>query len=280
MNPSDPAAGSLDRSPLGRATGYPDRYAPDALFAVSRAPQREALGIGATLPFGGSDQWTAYELTWLGSRGRPEIAIATIVVPVDSPSIVESKSMKLYLGSFAQTQWPGAGEVAEAIRSDLSRAAGAPVAVTLAGAEAFAGLGMRELAGEPLDEIDVDCDRYELDPSPLAARGAEVAETLVTRLFRSVCPVTGQPDIASVQLAYRGPPIDRAGLLRYLVSFRRRPGFHEHCVERIFVDVARRCRPAALSVYARFTRRGGIEINPFRSSPNASAPPNVRTPRQ
>lgn len=280
MQPPDSAASPLDRSPLGRATGYPDRYAPDALFTVPRAPQREALGIGVALPFGGCDQWTAYELTWLGPGGQPRIALATMEVPVDSPSIVESKSMKLYLGSFAQTRWPGVDEVAATIRSDLSRAAGAPVAVTLTGPARFAELAMSELAGESLDRIDVDCDCYDVDPSSLDAREAEVAETLVTQLFRSVCPVTGQPDIASMQLAYRGPRIDRAGLLRYLVSYRDHPGFHEHCVERIFVDVAQRCRPTALSVYARFTRRGGIEINPFRSSSKAPAPPNVRTPRQ
>ncbi|MBS0327539.1 MAG: NADPH-dependent 7-cyano-7-deazaguanine reductase QueF [Proteobacteria bacterium] len=279
MSPPDPAA-ALDGSPLGRATGYPDRYAPDALFAIARAPQREAIGIGAELPFGGCDQWTAYELTWLGSGGRPQVALATIEVPADSPSIVESKSMKLYLGSFAQTQWRSAAEVAAVLRSDLARVAGAAVAVTLAGPEQFAALAMRELAGESIDALDADCDRYDVDPSSLGAHGAETAETLVTRLFRSVCPVTGQPDIASVQIAYRGPPIDRVGLLRYLVSYRRHPGFHEHCVERIFVDVMRRCRPAVLSVYARFTRRGGIEINPFRSNAGAPPPPNVRTPRQ
>ncbi|HEX8740713.1 MAG TPA: NADPH-dependent 7-cyano-7-deazaguanine reductase QueF [Casimicrobiaceae bacterium] len=270
----------LDRSPLGHATEYPDRYAPDALFAVARAPQREELGITGALPFGGSDSWTAYELTWLGRSGRPQIALATIEVPVESTSIIESKSMKLYLGSFAQTQWRNADEVAATIGADLSRVAGAAVAVALTGPDRLGGLAIGELEGESLDGMDVACDRYDVDPSSLDARGGEVAETLVTQLFRSVCPVTGQPDIASVQIAYRGPRIDRAGLLRYLVSYRRHPGFHEHCVERIFVEVARRCRSASLSVYARFTRRGGIEINPFRSNAGAATPPNVRTPRQ
>ena len=277
---SDSVFGVLDRSPLGHATDYPDRYAPDALFAVPRAPQREALGITGALPFGGSDSWTAYELTWLGRGGRPQIALATIEVPVESPSIVESKSMKLYLGSFAQTQWRDADEIAVAIRSDLSRVVGAQVAVALTGPKRMGELAIGELEGESLDAPDVICDRYDVDPSLLDAQGGEVAETLVTQLFRSVCPVTGQPDIASVQIAYRGPRIDRAGLLRYLVSYRRHPGFHEHCVERIFVEVARRCGCASLSVYARFTRRGGIEINPFRSNAGAPTPPNVRTPRQ
>ncbi|MGH8802379.1 MAG: NADPH-dependent 7-cyano-7-deazaguanine reductase QueF [Casimicrobiaceae bacterium] len=271
---------SLDGAPLGHATGYPERYAPEVLFSIARARQRAALGIGSPLPFGGGDQWTAYELTWLDPGGRPRIALASIVVPVDSPSIVESKSMKLYLGSFAQTGWRSADEVAATIANDLSCAAGASVAVALTGPEDFAQLAMRELAGECLDSLDVDCDRYDVDPSFLVARREEVAETLVTRLFRSVCPVTGQPDIASVQIAYVGPRIVRAGLLRYLVSYRRHPGFHEYCVERIFVDVARCCRCTSLSVYARFTRRGGIEINPFRTSAGLSGPPNVRTPRQ
>ena len=277
---SNSVSGGLDHSPLGHATDYPDRYAPDALFAVARAPQREALGITGALPFSGSDTWTAYELTWLGRGGKPQIALATIEVPIESTSIVESKSMRLYLGSFAQTEWRNVDEIAATIGADLSRVASAAVAVVLTGPERMGGLAIRELQGESLDAIDVICDRYEVDPSSLDARGEEVAETLVTQLFRSVCPVTGQPDIASVQIAYRGPRIDRAGLLRYLVSYRRHPGFHEHCVERIFVDVARACRCTALSVYARFTRRGGIEINPFRSNAGVPTPPNVRTPRQ
>ncbi|MGC1818183.1 MAG: NADPH-dependent 7-cyano-7-deazaguanine reductase QueF, partial [Casimicrobiaceae bacterium] len=153
-------------------------------------------------------------------------------------------------------------------------------AVVLEGPGAFAAQTLRELDGDSLDELPVTCDAYDVDPALLAAGGAIIAETLTTRLFRSVCPVTGQPDIASVQLAYRGPRIDRHALLRYLVSYRCHAGFHEHCVERIFVDVAASCRCEVLSVLARFTRRGGLDINPFRSNAGVPNPPNVRTARQ
>ena len=281
MTAADIGAGELRDAPLGHATGYPDHYAPSQLYPVARAPQRAALGIGGKLPFAGVDQWTAYELTWLDPRGKPEVALASLEVPIDSPSIIESKSMKLYLGSFAQTRYRDRADVAAAIARDLSQAAGAPVTVTLQGPEAFAAQAIRELEGESLDALPVVCDAYEVDPALLGAPGdAVVAETLTTRLFRSVCPVTGQPDIASLQVAYRGPRIDREALLRYLVSYRCHAGFHEHCVERIFVDVAARCRCEALTVLARFTRRGGLDINPFRSNAGLRPPPNVRTARQ
>jgi len=270
----------LDRAPLGHATGYPDTYDPAQLFAIERAPQRATLGLGATLPFVGSDLWTAYELTWLDRRGQPEIAIATIEVPASSPSIVESKSMKLYLGSFAQSPFDDAGGVAATIERDLAAATGAVVRVRLDGPSTFAHQRLGELDGESLDSLRIAVTRYEIDPATLTAGGDTVDEALTTNLFRSVCPVTAQPDIGSMRIAYRGPKIDRAGVLRYLVSYRRHPGFHEHCVERIFVDLLSRCGCHSLAVYARFTRRGGIDINPFRTTEATAAPPNVRTARQ
>lgn len=274
----DPAV--LKAAPLGHATDYPDTYDPALLFPVSRAPARAALKIGPALPFTGADVWTAYELTWLDLNGRPRIAIATLTFPVSSPGIVESKSMKLYLGSFAQTRHPGAAEVRAIIARDLSRAVDAAVEVALDEPEAFDRLRLARLAGESLDELTLDHAAHDVDPSSLRADRGAVDEMLVTELFRSVCPVTGQPDIASVQIAYRGARIDRSGLLRYLVSFRCHPGFHEHCVERIFMDIGERCRPEALTVYARFLRRGGIDINPFRTNAGGSLPDNVRTERQ
>jgi 7-cyano-7-deazaguanine reductase len=280
MSSADLGADELRDAPLGHATAHPDRYAPSLLFAVPRAPQRAALGIGERLPFGGADIWTAYELTWLDDAGKPQVAIASLRLPVDSPSIIESKSMKLYLGSFAQTRLAGMGDVAAAIERDVSAAAGARTTVSLHGPADFDRQALRELAGESLDDLPVACDMYDVAPELLQAGGDAVTETLTSRLFRSVCPVTGQQDIASVQLAYRGPRIDRERLLRYLVSFRRHPGFHEHCVERIFVDVSRRCRCEALTVLARFTRRGGLDINPFRTSDKTPVPENVRTARQ
>ena len=276
----DLTADELRAAPLGHPAGHPDEYAPSALFAVARAPQRAALGIGAQLPFTGADTWTAYELTWLDAAGKPQVALATVEFPVDSPSIVESKSMKLYLGSFAQTRFPATADVASAIEHDVSAAAGARVGVVLHGPLAFDGQSIRELAGEGIDDLPVGCDVYDVAPQLLAAAGEVVTETLTSRLFRSVCPVTAQPDFASLQITYRGPRIDRGGLLRYIVSYRRHAGFHEHCVERIFMDVASRCRCMELTVLARFTRRGGLDINPFRTNAAVPLPANVRTARQ
>lgn len=276
---ADLAASDLAHAPLGHATGHPDRYAPSLLFALARAPQRAALGIVGSLPFQGADVWSAYELTWLEASGKPRVAIARLEVPAASPSIVESKSMKLYLGSFAMTRFASEGEVNAAIERDLSQACGAHVRVVLREASS-AQEAIRDLDGESLDDFDVSCDAYEIDASSLQARGDTVEEALATRLFRSVCPVTAQPDIGSVQIVYRGPRIDRAGLLRYLVSYRRHAGFHEHCVERIFTDISARCRPRSLTVHARFLRRGGIDINPFRTNAGAPIPDSVRTARQ
>jgi len=270
----------LDASPLGHATQYAERYDAGLLFPVERAPQRAELGICGTPPFRGVDLWNAYELSWLDASGKPQVAIATFAVPAESPYLVESKSVKLYLTAFNQTRFAAEGDVAATIARDLAQATGIAVGVALTLPQEFATLPHSELTGVCLDTLPLAFDRHEPAPEALVARGPAVAETLYTRLFRSVCPVTGQPDFASVQLAYRGARIDHAGLLRYLVSFRRHPGFHEHCVERIHTDVWQRCRREALSVYARFTRRGGIDINPWRTSGDDAAPPQARTARQ
>ncbi len=270
---------TLRRSPLGRATKHSDRYDASLLFALPRALQREALGLDRDLPFTGIDIWTAYELTWLDPRGKPAIAIASFEVPCVSPAMVESKSVKRYIGSFAQSQFDSAEHVRSTLARDIGAACGASVSVYLSdpvsGAPAIASL-----AGVSLDRQSLSVDCYEVDARLLASSAPSVAETLTTELFRSQCPVTGQPDYASVQLTYDGPRIDRAALLRYLVSYRRHAGFHEYCVERIFVDVMVRCACTGLSVYARFTRRGGIDINPFRTNAGIPRPENTRTPRQ
>jgi len=270
----------LAASPLGHATDYPDAYDPKLLFAVDRAPQREAIGIAGTLPFAGADRWTAFELTWLDRHGKPAIAIASFEVPATSTAIVESKSVKLYLGAFAQTRFDDAAAVAAAIEGDLTRATGAGVRVTLTLPARFPDLRLAEMEGQSLDALPLVVERYELDPSALTVTGGEAAETLRTDLFRSVCPITGQPDFASVAIAYTGPRIDRTGLLRYLVSYRCHAGFHEHCVERIFVDVQRACGCTTLAVAARFTRRGGVDINPWRTSSGLPPPAGGRTARQ
>ncbi|MEO8345304.1 MAG: NADPH-dependent 7-cyano-7-deazaguanine reductase QueF [Betaproteobacteria bacterium] len=270
----------LTGAPLGEATAYPDAYDARLLFPVQRAPQREEIGLAVNLPFTGDDLWTAFELTWLDIHGKPQVAIATFIVPANSPAIVESKSVKLYLGAFAQTRFDDAAEVRATIERDLSHAAGAPVQVELTVPGKYRSARDAELAGESLDDLPVLVQRYQLAPELLAAEGPMTEEVLKTDLFRSLCPITFQPDFASVQVAYRGPAIDHAALLRYLVSYRCHPGFHEHCVERIFVDLVVHCRCETLSVYARFTRRGGVDINPFRTNAGIAAPRGVRTARQ
>jgi 7-cyano-7-deazaguanine reductase len=278
---ADVGPAELAHAPLGHPTRYPDAYAPALLCPVPRAPQRAALGIAGDLPFDGADVWTAYDLTWVDPRGRPQVAIATLEVPAGSPAIVESKSMKLYLGSFAQTRFDAAGDVTAAITHDVSAAAGAPVRVMLDRPGRFGAITLRELDGTDLDALDIGCSVYDVDPSLLeTGAGDRIAETLRTDLFRSICPVTGQPDLGSVRIAYEGAPLDRSGLLRYLVSYRGHAGFHEHCVERIFMDIRARCAPERLTVEARFTRRGGLDINPFRTDAGAPVPANVRTARQ
>ncbi len=271
---------TLDRSPLGKPTTYPDRYDPGLLFRIDRAEQRRAIGVGSRLPFGGVDLWTAYEITWLEPGGKPRVAIGEFRVPCDSPMLVESKSLKLYLGSFAQELLATQDEVAQRIRIDLSDACGAPVAVALAAPERARVCGGADLPGESIDAVAMVAVGYEPNPAALDAGGTVADETLRSTLLRARCPVTGQPDCGDVMIRYRGRRIDRAGLLRYLVSYRGHAAFHESLVERMFVDILERCAPQALTVYARFLRRGGIDINPFRSNFETDPPPGGRTPRQ
>lgn len=269
-------------SPLGKTVSHVDEYAPHLLFPIPRAPKRAELGLGASLPFTGFDLWNAYELSWLGARGKPQVALATFRVPADSPAIVESKSFKLYLNSYNQTRLPDAAELRRRLIADLSAATGAPVTVELVEAGTFDAQALAPLAGDCIDALDVAIDDYGPPrPDLLACLGdAVVEECLVSHLLKSNCPVTGQPDWASVQVRYRGPRIDPVGLLRYLVSFRRHDDFHEQCVERIFVDLTRRCAPQRLAVYARYTRRGGLDINPWRATPGEPEPGNPRGARQ
>lgn len=275
-------------SPLGKPAAYTGRYDPSLLFSIERAPQRAGLGLAQPLPFFGADLWTAYELSWLSPRGRPQVAIARFTIPCESACIVESKSFKLYLNSFGETEFASADAVRERIRADVSQAIsrGAATAVSagvqLVPPEAFEREAVRELEGLSLDRMDIDCSEYTPAPHLLQAARDEqpVTEVLTSNLLKSNCPVTGQPDWGSVQIGYSGPQIDQAGLLRYLVSFRGQQDFHEHCVERIFHDVWSRCSPVKLWVHARYTRRGGLDINPFRTSHPQALPPLNRTARQ
>ncbi len=266
----------LAQSPLGREVGYPDRYDPGLLCPIPRATGRAVLGLGGPLPFAGHDRWQAYELSWLDAAGKPQVATGTFLVPADSPCLVESKSLKLYLNSCNGARFADAEAFRARVAADLSQAAGAAVTVAF-GLPAFAAV-----PGESIDALDVAVDpRAGPDPGLLHAdAGATTDEVLCSALLKSNCPVTGQPDWADVSIAYSGPRIDRAGLLRYLVGFRDHAEFHEQCVERIFRDVSARCAPRRLSVEARYTRRGGLDINPWRASPGLPPPPARRSERQ
>ena len=285
-SPDSPA--TPQDSPLGQASVYADQYDPSLLFAIPRTPQRAELGITGQPRFFGADLWTADELSWLTTRGTPQVAIAQVVVPCESTHIVESKSFKLYLNSFNGSRFASEHEVKQRLQADVSAALwqGGPVqqsaVVRLVLPPDFDREPIHELDGLSLDRLDIDCDRYQPAPELLSAAFDEqpVEETLTSQLLKSNCPVTGQPDWGSVQIRYAGPQIDQAGLLRYIVSFRGHSDFHEHCAERIFTDLWQRCRPTKLTVYARYTRRGGLDINPWRTSHPGTLPPSARTTRQ
>lgn len=277
-----------EQSQLGKASAYVDQYDASLLFPIPRAGKRAEIGIAGAPPFFGADLWTAFELSWLNLRGKPQVAIAHITVPCETPNIIESKSFKLYLNSFNNTRFADAAEVQAGLRADLSEAVWrgaattATVGVKMLSPEQFDSEPVHELSGLNLDRLDVECTQYQPAPELLTAAfdEAPVTETLTSHLLKSNCLVTGQPDWGSVQISYSGPQIDQAGLLQYLVSFRNHNEFHEQCVERIFMDITARCRPIKLTVYARYTRRGGLDINPLRTSHPLALPHNVRTARQ
>ena len=278
----------LTHAPLGHEVAYPRSYDPALLFPIERRASR------ASLPqprpgWHGADIWNAYEISWLSPRGKPLAAAASFVFPQDSTRLIESKSFKLYLNSYNESRHESAAQVCALMQRDLQQACGAPVEVKIykldgpEGADRSDGpcAPPRPLQGLNIDGLDVDIARY--TPAPqllrLAADAARVEETLVSDLLKTNCPVTGQPDWGSVQIRYAGPHIDRGALLAYIVSLRQHNEFHEHCVERMYCDIWQACRPEALFVYARYTRRGGLDINPWRSSHPAQVA-NVRTVRQ
>ena len=265
---------------LGKTTEYPEEYAPQVLISVPRATARKVLGLGDQLPFQGQDVWNAWELTWLDSTGKPVVATAVIIVPADSVNIVESKSLKLYLNSLAMSRYKSTDEVAGMISRDLSGIAGADVAVNIAPASQSSTGQIVNLPGDCIDILDVQIDSTSVDAGLLSIAGVEpVAEELHSHLLRSNCPVTNQPDLGSVLVRYQGPAMDRESLLKYIVSFRQHNDFHETCVERMFIDIKARCGPDKLTVYARYNRRGGLDINPFRSDFETTAE-NLRLWRQ
>ena len=288
MHSSSSSSSSPEQSPLGKASAYADQYDATLLFPIPRAQKRAELGITGDAPFFGADLWTAYEVSWLNARGKPQVALAHITVPCESPNIVESKSFKLYLNSFNNSRFTSTEEVRDAIRADVSeavwRGSDQPrtIGLKLVLAEAFEQERMGELEGVLLDRLDIECDQYTPAPELLKADHGQipVSEDLVSHLLKSNCLVTGQPDWGSVQISYSGPQIDQEGLLKYIISFRNQNEFHEQCVERIFMDIWARCKPIKLSVYARYTRRGGLDINPLRTSSPQALPKNLRNARQ
>ncbi|MET0543775.1 MAG: NADPH-dependent 7-cyano-7-deazaguanine reductase QueF, partial [Variovorax sp.] len=272
-------------SQLGKASAYIDQYDAGLLFPIARATQREAMGIrDGALPFFGADLWTGFELSWLNPRGKPQLAIVHFTIPCETPNIIESKSFKLYLNSFNSTVFASADAVRDRLRADLSEATWrdsertGTIGVRLVLPDAFDQEQVHELDGLNLDRLDIECTHYQPAPELLSADQDEVHvnETLTSRLLKSNCLVTGQPDWGSVQIRYSGAPIDQAGLLAYIVSFRNHNEFHEPCAERIFNDIWQRCKPTKLAVHARYTRRGGLDINPFRTSWPQALPANIR----
>ena len=303
--------------PLGKDVSYPTGYDASLLFPMPRIDARRTLGLAglsgeattaSVLPFQGFDLWNAYELSWLNAKGLPKVALLRLKVPCTSPNIVESKSFKLYLNSFNQTRFETVHHVFDLLRKDLALALGAEIELELVGADQFANETIAECVGVDLDKLDVEINCYQPDASILKlqqgtaktaasqnkASSADsidqtchpnsdrvcISESVFSRLLKSNCPVTDQPDWACIQIQYTGPAIDHASLLKYIVSYRMHNGFHEHCIEKIFVDILKQCSPTSLSVYARYTRRGGLDINPWRATVDVKPPAIGRSARQ
>lgn len=273
-------ASALQGLSLGQQSAYISQYTPSLLQPVPRSLNRDDLGLRGELPFQGCDVWTLYELSWLNAKGKPVVAIGEVFVPATSPNLIESKSFKLYLNSFNQTRCDSLEAVQALLVQDLSGCAGAPVSITLFTLDQ-APHQIAQLPGECIDNLDIEVDGYEFDETLLqGAAGREIVEeTLHSHLLKSNCLVTSQPDWGSVVIHYRGPRLDREKLLRYLISFRQHNEFHEQCIERIFTDLKHFCAPEQLTVHARYTRRGGLDINPFRSDWEP-VPANLRLIRQ
>jgi len=283
MNDARAMSSSNQDLPLGRASQYVSTYTPSVLRSIDRADARIPMGIADPLPFRGEDAWNCYEFSWLDARGKPDVAMLRLQVPCTSSHMVESKSLKLYLNSFAQTRFKTRAEVLKTLDADLALAFRSPVIVAMLDVEHGAERHHThvQMPGHCVDHFDIACDVYERSAELLTCEDSAtiVRETLHSHVFRSVCPVTGQPDWASVLVQYVGRPIEAESLLRYLVSYRTHAAFHESTIEQIFVDVLDRCDPEQLTVHGRFLRRGGIDINPFRSTHEYIAP-ELRLPRQ
>ncbi len=260
-----------EQSELGLSSSYDLHYNPERLFAIPRAGKREEIGIEANqLPFYGFDCWNHYEVSWLNEKGKPIVAVAEIIYDCETPYLIESKSLKLYFNSFNNTQFKDSEEVRYTVEQDLSKRLKGDVQVrVLSLKEEKLTQIQSKLRGECIDDLDVPCSVYLVDPDFLFVEENKVEEILYSDLLKSNCLITNQPDWGSVQIEYKGNQINREGLLKYLVSFRNHNEFHEQCIERIFIDIMNHCKPEKLSVYGRYTRRGGLDINPYRSTERA-----------
>jgi 7-cyano-7-deazaguanine reductase len=257
-----------ENSELGKKSEYDSRYNPGKLFPMLRQLKRDEIGItAATLPFYGFDLWNHYEVSWLRENGRPDVALAQLKFPCDSPHIIESKSLKLYFNSLNNTSFKDAKTVELVIQRDLTECAKAPVQVKIIPLHQFYEETLyRSFSGICLDDLDIKCSVYQVDTAFLTTSDEQVLETVYSDLLKSTCLVTQQPDWGSVQITYKGNKINHEGLLRYIISFRHHHEFNEQCIERIFMDIKTHCQPEELTVFGRYTRRGGMDINPYRST--------------
>lgn len=267
-------------SPLGKTTAYIKEYDPRLLYPIPRSLKRDEIGIKETLPFYGVDIWNAYEMSWLNQKGKPMVAMMIIEVPCDSENIFESKSLKLYLTSFNNTRFNNISDVQAALEKDLAKATKSKIKITLTLIQDCEEQILTKLPGQNIDDLDISIETYQPEISYLATEGEVVSEELNTDLLKSNCLVTNQPDWASLYINYRGPKINHEGLLKYIISLREHNEFHEQCVERIFMNLLQHCQPESLTVYARYTRRGGIDINPYRTTEKNFNVINARLFRQ
>jgi 7-cyano-7-deazaguanine reductase len=256
----------LKDGPLGKKTTYTTQYDPSLLFPIPRQLKRNEIGMTKPLVFFGNDVWHAYEVSWLDLQGKPQIAVGEFIIPCESEYLIESKSMKLYLNSFNQTKLASQNELKDLITADLENAIGSPASIQIIPIDEKNITTSTSMSGQCLDQLDITIDRYTLHPDYLSTKATQASETLYTNLFKTNCLATRQPDWASLVVQYAGNQINHEGLLKYLISYRDHAGFHEHCVEQVFIDILQKCHPEKLSIEARYTRRGGISINPYRST--------------
>lgn len=281
MNSNNTTPDDVTRSPLGKNSSYVSSYSPELLFPIPRIGKRNEIRVPDILPFFGFDTWNAYEVSWLTKKGKPQNAIIQFDINAHSKNIVESKSFKLYLNSFNNTRLSSSNELEQLLKNDIAQAVEGEVHIKIYTLDDFLNQKIETFEGVNIDEEDVELNEFDVNPELLEINNNnKVVEVIYSHLLKSNCLVTGQPDWGSIQISYHGPQIDRKALLKYLISFRNHNEFHEQCVERIFMDIQTHCKPSELTVTARYTRRGGLDINPARSSKPIAPMKNIRMARQ